>query len=173
VSTSIEGANPLWPTLGAIAMLLPSVGNVLYSRNRPIPAPGSHDRGERAAVRNSILASIVILAGVTGCGLLVDCDTGIAPAVVVEVRDAVTGAPAAADARGIVRDGTYSDSLYLYEFRDDVPLSLAGADERPGTYTVTLEKPGYETWTVSAIRVNDSNCHVQTVFLTAELTTAR
>jgi hypothetical protein len=34
VWSSIEGANPLWPTLGAIAMLLLSVGNVLYSRQR-------------------------------------------------------------------------------------------------------------------------------------------
>lgn len=47
VWTSIEGANPLWPTLGAIAMLLLSVGNVLYSRNRTRPAPGSQHKGER------------------------------------------------------------------------------------------------------------------------------
>ena len=32
VWSSIEGSNPLWPTLGAIAMLLLSVGNALYSR---------------------------------------------------------------------------------------------------------------------------------------------
>lgn len=123
-------------------------------------------------MRSATLASIAMLTGVTGCGFLVDCDTGIAPAVIVQIRDAVTGAPAAAGARGIVRDGTYSDSLYLYQFHEGVPSSLAGADERPGTYTVTLEKSGYETWTASGIRVADSNCHVQTVSLTAELTPA-
>jgi hypothetical protein len=32
VWSAVENANPLWPTLGAIAMLLLSVGNVLYSR---------------------------------------------------------------------------------------------------------------------------------------------
>jgi F0F1-type ATP synthase assembly protein I len=34
VWSSIEGANPMWPTLGAIAMLLLSVGNALYSRQQ-------------------------------------------------------------------------------------------------------------------------------------------
>jgi hypothetical protein len=51
VWTSIEGANPLWPTLGAIAMLLLSVGNILYSRNRGMSATSGgrqDDRGDRA-----------------------------------------------------------------------------------------------------------------------------
>lgn len=34
VWSSIEGANPLWPTLGAAAMLLLSLGNALYSRQQ-------------------------------------------------------------------------------------------------------------------------------------------
>jgi hypothetical protein len=112
---------------------------------------------------------LALLPVITECGLLVDCDTGIAPAIVVEVRNANTGEPAAAGALGTVRDGTYMDSLYQYSFAGAVPLSLAGADERPGTYTVTIEKAGYETWTVTGVTVGDSNCHVETVNLTAEL----
>lgn len=41
VWSAVENANPLWPTLGAIAMLLLSVGNVLYSRQ---PSAGSTAR---------------------------------------------------------------------------------------------------------------------------------
>jgi hypothetical protein len=44
VWSAVESANPLWPTLGAIAMLLLSIGNVLYSRQ----ASSSSAEGEGA-----------------------------------------------------------------------------------------------------------------------------
>ena len=94
------------------------------------------------AVRSLTLALLALLPALGQCGALVDCDTGIAPAVVVEVRDANTGEPAAAGSLGTVRDGSYTDSLYQYRSAGGVPLALAGPDERPGTYTVTIEKVG-------------------------------
>jgi len=124
-----------------------------------------------SAMRRAALALLTLFPVISHCGQLMDCDTGIAPAVIVEVRDANTGEPAAAGALGTVRDGVYVDSLYPYESTGGEPVSLAGADERPGTYTVTIEKTGYETWTMTGIPVEDSNCHVETARLTAELTT--
>jgi hypothetical protein len=120
-------------------------------------------------MRSLTFALLALLPFLGQCGVLVDCDTGIAPAVVVEVLDANTGEPAAAGALGTVRDGSYMDSLYQYRSAGGVPLALAGADERPRTYTVTIEKVGYETWAVTGVRVEDSNCHVETAFLSAEL----
>jgi hypothetical protein len=51
-------------------------------------------------------------------------------------------------------------------------LELFGALERPGTYTVTVDKPGYQQWKQERVRVRDGSCHVQTVTLQANLVRA-
>ena len=99
------------------------------------------------------------------------CTTFVASGLVVIVHDSLTGAPIAAGAVGIATDGAYRDSLRLAGLASDgTPESLAGADERPGTYIVQVSRPGYFAWSDSGVSVIGGRCHVQTVTLTAEMT---
>lgn len=98
------------------------------------------------------------------------CTLDVLPAVVVEIRDAVTGSPIAELARGSVRDGSYVDSLRPEgSSLDGVLLSRAGAIEREGTYAVEVVHDGYVTWQRPGVRVGGDDCHVETVTLQANL----
>ena len=100
------------------------------------------------------------------------CTQEIRPGLVVEVRDAVTKAPAAAGAVGMIRDGAYEEML-LVEAGAQVPpqeaLRLYGAYERRGTYDLLVEKPGYQAWARTDVVVTADECHVQTVRVLADL----
>lgn len=124
--------------------------------------------------RISLLACGVLLpATLSGCGIMDPgaCTTDVQPAVIVEVRDAATQAPAAAGATGTVREGSFSEGLRPYDLGENA-LRLQGPYERPGTYTVTVDKPGYQQWEQESVRVRDGSCHVQTVTLQANLVRA-
>jgi len=47
---------------------------------------------------------------------------------------------------------------------------LAGAEERPETYTILVSKPGHETWSIAGILVSDDECGVVTKKVRVELT---
>jgi hypothetical protein len=108
--------------------------------------------------------------------LLVGCDVGtpicpavVEPAVIVEVRNAVTNAPEADRVDGVLVDGTYTDSLRVQEETDDgLPVALAGGYGRAGTYTVRIEAPGVQTWT-REVTVDDGECGPNTKRLQATL----
>jgi hypothetical protein len=87
--------------------------------------------------------------------------------VVVEARDSVTGAPAAAGARLIVRDGAYADTSDQLRFVD--PLVLQAAGERGGIYDLTVQKPNYRDWTQRNVWVREDRCHVIPVRVEARL----
>jgi hypothetical protein len=101
------------------------------------------------------------------------CTASVEPAIVVEIRDARTGAPIAEGARGVVRDGAYVDSLAPYAFTGASPSTMysrRAADERPGRYAVEIiHYPAYQTWTATDVRVERGECHVSTVTLQARL----
>jgi len=125
----------------------------------------------------SCFAPIVFLVGLANCGKLPgnrssSCSSSVEPAVVVEIRDARTGASLAASATGVVRDNSYVDSLRPHEGRGTAPFALtsrAAADERPGTYSVQVYSPGYRMWAREGVRVTRDECHVRTQRLTAGL----
>ena len=124
--------------------------------------------------RITLLACGVLLpATLSGCDIVdpVACTTDVRPAIVVQVRDAATQAPAASGATGVVTDGSSTFQLRPGDLGEN-PLELHGADERPGTYTVTIDKPGYQQWKQERVRVRDGSCHVQTVTLQANLVRA-
>ena len=83
----------------------------------------------------------------------------------VTVRDQSTGAGRADNATLTLREGTYEE--VVTEAWDGT--TMVGAGERPGTYTVTVEHPGYATWTRSGVVITADECHVIPVSLTAEL----
>jgi hypothetical protein len=93
------------------------------------------------------------------------------PAVDVEVRDAQTDELRADSARGVARDGTYSDSLVVVraEGAQSVPAALGGAWDRPGTYSVRIERAGYQPWDTVGIHVHGIRCGVVAVQLVAHL----
>ena len=84
----------------------------------------------------------------------------------VEVLDSATQAPATLGATIIARSATVTDST-------PGPATAEGtvglAYERPGTYTVTVTKPGYRGWSRSGISVTADQCHVHPVKVTALL----
>ncbi|HEX6373976.1 MAG TPA: hypothetical protein VF006_33920 [Longimicrobium sp.] len=124
--------------------------------------------------RIALLACGVLLpAALSGCDLTDPrvCTTEARPAIVVQVRDAATHAPAASGATGVVRDGSITAQLQLADPGENA-LELRGADERPGMYTVTIDKPGYQQWRQERVRARDGGCHVQTVTLQASLVRA-
>jgi hypothetical protein len=120
---------------------------------------------------------LLLLLG--GCGFLgltdpVMCPDVISRAIEVEVRDAVSGLPAAYDAVGIARDGDFSERLEIVGWTAHPPsgetaLVLGGVDERPGLYSVRIETAGYEPWERTGVRAEEGVCGVRTVRLRADL----
>jgi hypothetical protein len=127
------------------------------------------------AAKGADVVGLRSLALGLGAGLLASCSTepfcslNVVPGVVVEIRDGYDGAPLAATARGAVRESGFVDSLRPYGgLGNGTLVSRAAADERAGTYIVTVEHDGYLTWQ-SRARVRKNECHVETVFLIAYL----
>jgi hypothetical protein len=121
------------------------------------------------------VAAVAFLAGLANCRSLFgsgaeSCSASVEPAVVVEIRDARTQLPLAASARGVVRDGTYVDSLRPHSGGGTpfILISRFAAFERRGTYSVKVEAPRYRTWTLGGVVVIADQCHVRTRHLRAE-----
>jgi len=101
-------------------------------------------------------------------------DTGIACTAIyvyvlsVTVQDSVTGSPAAAGATVIARDGAYADSTVVpASGANNTSVGLAG--ERAGTYSITVRKAAYQTWSKTGVQVTKDVCHVIPVQVAAKL----
>ena len=90
-------------------------------------------------------------------------------AIDVEIREAGTNLPLAASARGVVRDGTYADSLAPGRREGDVLVSRQAALERSGTYAVEVVALGYGTWQQAGVVAREGECGVVPVDLQATL----
>ena len=107
-----------------------------------------------------VTAGIAVLAGCDVFGPRL-CNESRRIGITVTVRDSITGAPLTEGVRVIARDGIFADTA------DADAFSLA--EERPGSYTVTVEKEGYQPWSRDDIRVIRGECHGQRVELVALL----
>ena len=115
------------------------------------------------------LSSVLALGGCVD-NLAICVDSSGTAAIVVQVRDAVTGAPLAAGARGSIRDGQYIDSLRPPSAdASGRLLTLSAGQGRPGTYTVTVIHPGYQTWQQTSVLVVVGNCGLASQVLHANL----
>jgi hypothetical protein len=119
---------------------------------------------------------LLFLGGCEFLGLTdpVVCPAAISRAIEVEVRDAASGQPAAFDAVGIAREGSFVESLEIvgwmsYPPSTETALVLGGVEERPGLYSVRVEKVGYKPWERSGLRAEKGVCGVRTVRLQANL----
>jgi hypothetical protein len=84
----------------------------------------------------------------------------------VVVLDNTTGNPLVEDVQVSAEDGTYQENLELIS---GLEYSFSGAGERVGTYTITVTKEGYQTYTSAPIIVTRDVCHVIPQSLTVHL----
>ncbi len=123
------------------------------------------------------LVTVVALVILTGCENpfvedVIVCPTYVSPAIVVEIRDARTGAPLANGATGAVHDGAYVDSLVPHGSTGpgiETLVSMSAAYGRAGTYDVEVNRAGYRSWTVAGVRVTRETCGVRTRQVSASL----
>jgi hypothetical protein len=102
----------------------------------------------------------------------IGCTEELRAGLVVEVRDAPTGLPAADGATGEITDGGYTETLLLEGgmlMPPNPALQLVGAWERPGIYNVSIAKAGYRFWRQPSVVVTADSCHVETVRIQAAL----
>jgi hypothetical protein len=105
---------------------------------------------------------------VSGCGDLIGvCTAELRPNLIVEVRDAVTGEPAARGATGTAEhtgSRIYTDLLSA----DDLQLYGNWSEEREGRYSVFIRKPGYRHEDAQ-VTVDGDRCHVKTARIAIRL----
>lgn len=93
------------------------------------------------------------------------CTAEAYAAIALEVRDSVTNAHVGGGSLIVASDGSYADTAST-----SINRAIYGlAYERAGTYTVSVQKPGYQPWSRAGVQVTRGECHVNTVSLVARL----
>lgn len=120
-------------------------------------------------VRIGLFAVLLVLAGCLEVAII-DCTTEYVYGINVLIRDAKTNEPVASGATVVIRDVKYVEELRIMPSPvDSAPLCAYGAGERPGTYEITVAKPGYMKWVRSGVAVTADECHVKRVTVNAYL----
>ena len=117
-------------------------------------------------------AAAAITMGPTACiGPFESCEGVGNFGVQITVVDSVTGKAPVGTAVLILTEGEYTEAAQATLQVSNGTLIVAGAHERPGTYSLRLTVAGYQPWTASGVRVSESGrCdEVDTVKLTARL----
>ena len=76
----------------------------------------------------------------------------------ITVKDAVTNEYLSTGVTVIAQDGSYTETLEAFP-QSDIPVFM-GAYERVGTYTFTVSKEGYQTYTSELVTLTADVCHV-------------
>lgn len=119
--------------------------------------------------------STIVLAAcgalVAGCsagsGIAGDlaCTKEARAGITVDVRDSLTNALVGQQSRIIAREAAFADTLDAGNA--DGPYGLVF--ERAGTYTLSVTRPGYQSWSQAGLQVAAGTCHVVGVVVTARL----
>jgi hypothetical protein len=120
-------------------------------------------------VTSLALVPCAIAVVLYGCGdsLEVICTGELRTTLAVEVRNSVTGTPAA---RGVTGTSEHeSGVLTELTASDDLRLGGDWAGEFPGTHSIQLKKPGYETESMQVF-VDSNGCHVEPLTVQATIT---
>lgn len=106
----------------------------------------------------SFVALALLALPSLGCNLIDPggCDASIVSGLSVTVRNAQTGVPAGLGAVVTARDDGYVETLQGFD-----GLTFVDAQERPGTYDISVNSPGYQPWTKQNVEVEDGGCHVK------------
>jgi hypothetical protein len=115
-----------------------------------------------------LLAAMPSLLAIGGCG--VDCLLP-PPFINVEVRDSITGLPAAYGALGLVRRGAFIDTLRLLTSSpsDSSSTLMSSAPLEAGEYLVSVTKSGYTPWVVTSVVLQNDLCTINSIVLQARL----
>jgi hypothetical protein len=116
--------------------------------------------GKYAGAFSAILMTLVPSINQNKVIKMNPCTPSIEPAITVTVSDARTGVPL--EATVMVKAGNFQEQLNLQGVTAAGQVIYGGVFERPGIYTVTASKEGYETSTLRGIRVTKDACHVVT-----------
>jgi len=95
----------------------------------------------------------------------INCTQEVVDGLHITVLDATTAQPLLENITVKATEGSYEETLELIPGLE----YFAGAGERSGTYTVTVTKAGYQTYTSAPIIVTRDVCHVITQSLTVNL----
>ncbi len=120
----------------------------------------------------TLATAAAITIGTTACiGPFESCEGVGNFGVQITVVDSVTGKAPVGTAVLILTEGEYTESAQATLQVSNGTLIVAGAHERPGTYSLRITVAGYQPWTASGVRVSESGrCdEVETVKLTARL----
>ena len=121
--------------------------------------------------RLSLLSVGVVILGlaVSACGDPVEppigCTEQFVYGIGIQIVDATSGAQRAAGSTLTVREGAYEEVVTQVWGNN----TMVAAGERAGTYTVTVVRDGYQTWSQFDLEVGENECHVIPVTLLAEL----
>jgi hypothetical protein len=117
-------------------------------------------------------AALLAAPSLVACSEPTLCTDDIRPAVEVTIVDRGTQDYLTVLPRGVVREGTFEDSLEVYSTTTEVParvVSMIAAPERIGIYAVHVEADGYQPWDTAGVIVGRDECHVRTATFTASL----
>jgi hypothetical protein len=114
-----------------------------------------------------VACSVLVLGCSAGSGPTdgIVCTQEARAGITVDVRDSVTNALAGQGVRIVAREGAFADTVTSATF--DGPFGLVF--ERAGTYTLSVDRPGYQSWSKAAVEVTKGTCHVNGVVVTARL----
>ncbi|WP_445453488.1 carboxypeptidase-like regulatory domain-containing protein [Flavobacterium sp. 25HG05S-40] len=113
-----------------------------------------------------LFTSLLITSSCDSSDNPIFCTQEVVPGLRVAVLDAANGQPLVDNVEVRAVDESYQETL---ELLPGLEYSFSGADERAGIYTLTITKPGYQTYTSPPIVVNRNVCHVITQSLTVNL----
>jgi hypothetical protein len=100
-----------------------------------------------------VAAIALLAASCSDMNPIAECTAVQSISVVVTVRDSVTGSAAADNAIGTLVGDAVNDTLFNID-----SLTIEGGNQL-GTFTVTIDRPGYLTWVASNVHVTDrSEC---------------
>ncbi len=109
-------------------------------------------------------------AEITEDGRVVVCTTQVVPAIEVAVFEQETGFASACGATVTIEDGNFTQSLTNDDSSNcNDNFIFAMADEREGSYDITVSKAGFQDWIQRDVRVTSNVCHVNTVTVQAYL----
>lgn len=122
-------------------------------------------------LRSAAFLSAVAVAAVSGCGVFTEplCTAELRPGIELVVLDIVTNASPVVPPTITVTDGAHVERYPAAGAAGVVQPQYNFAHERPGSYSIVVEVPGFLTWTQSNFVVTGGECHVSTLRVTARL----
>jgi len=120
-------------------------------------------------MKRSLVLLPIGLAVAGSCNFGQVCTANIAPGILVTIVDSATGSPIFDTVRVVATHGSYADTAIVPPPAMSGPVIAWLAEERPGFYRVEARAPGYRPWTSPLLHVEQGDCHVRTVEVTARL----